>query len=295
MNSSEKRIVVTGATGLIGKELEVPLHKAGFDIYAITVDKENPNNGIHWLCGNLFDDEFVNKSFAAIKPTHLLNMAWATTGNYLQSDVNYKFLRAGITLAQAFCENGGRRAVYAGTCFEYKLKDTPIKETDELEPGKYAYTFCKDELRHIATHYFSLHNVSFGYGRIFYAFGKGEAKTRLVGMVLDRLSRNEIVEITSGKLQRDYIYAKDIAGAFTKFISSDVQGCVNICTGRTVSIRDLALGLAMRLGKAHLVKFVDAKKNQPPTIVGDTGRIVSEVGYVPEWTLDRALDDLLKA
>ena len=293
MNFSEKRIVVTGATGLIGKELEVPLHNAGFEIYAITVDEKNPNNGIHWLRGNLFDDEFVNRSFAAIKPTHLLNMAWATTGDYLQSDVNYKFLQAGVTLAQAFCNNGGCRAVYAGTCFEYKLKDTPIKECDELEPGKYAYTFCKDALRRLVARYFADHNVSFGYGRIFYAFGRREAKSRLIGMVLDRLSKNQSVEITSGKLRRDYIYAKDIAGAFTKFIDSDVQGCVNVCAGHAISIHDLALSLARLLGKEHLMRFVDSVESQPPLIVGDNGRLVNEVGYVPQWTIAQALNDLL--
>ena len=293
MNFSDRRILVTGATGLIGRELLAPLRDEGFDVYAVTIDANNPDNGIHWLKGDLFDDEFVRRSIKEVEPTHLLNMAWATTGDYLSSDVNYKYLSAGLTLAQAFAKHGGRRAVFAGTCFEYRFKNGLIKEDDELEPDKFAYTVCKDALRRLAGFYFHKHGVSFGYGRIFYVFGKGEAKTRLTGMIIDKLSRNEVVEIKSGKLLKDYMYTKDIAGAFAKFVGSDVSGCVNICTGHVISVRDFALGIAGRLGKEHLIRFVDVPNAQPPIIVGDNSRLVSDVGYVPKWPMEVALDDLL--
>ena len=88
MTLSNKRVLLTGATGLIGKELAEPLLDKGFDVYAITIDNENPDNGIHWVKGNLFDVEFIKRTMADLKPTYLLNMAWCTTGDYLNSDMN---------------------------------------------------------------------------------------------------------------------------------------------------------------------------------------------------------------
>ena len=143
MTFGNKRVLVTGATGLIGKELALPLKQAGFDIYAITIDENNPDNGVHWLKGNLFDRAFVQKCMEEVKPAYLLNMAWATTGDYLKSNINYSFLSAGINLIQEFAKNGGKRAVFAGTCFEYLFKDSPLKETDALDVNKTIYTFCK--------------------------------------------------------------------------------------------------------------------------------------------------------
>ena len=64
----------------------------------------------------------------------VLNMAWLTTGDYLSFDINYKFL------------NGGKQAVYAGTCFEYKIKDSEICESEDLETNKTAYTFANISL-----------------------------------------------------------------------------------------------------------------------------------------------------
>ncbi len=118
-----KKVLVTGATGLIGSQLAQPLRQKGFDVHALTVNDVNPNNGFKWIHANLFDTASISDIVKAIKPQYLLNLAWATTGDYLSSDLNYSFLTAGINLARAFAQNGGKRAVYAGTCFEYKFKD----------------------------------------------------------------------------------------------------------------------------------------------------------------------------
>lgn len=81
-----------------------------------------------------------------IQPEYLLNMAWLTTGDYLSFDINYKFLNAGIELIENFYANGGKQAVYAGTCFEYKIKDSAICESEDLETNKTAYTFANISL-----------------------------------------------------------------------------------------------------------------------------------------------------
>lgn len=293
MNYGHKKVLVTGATGLIGKELIKPLQKAGFDIYAITIDENNPANGVNWIKGSLFDEKFIQETMETVKPEYLLNMAWATTGDYLTSDVNYKFLNAGISLLKYFKDNGGKRVVYAGTCFEYKFKDEPLKETDELAPAKTVYTFCKNKLHEIAGYFCEENNISFGYGRIFYVYGRNEDKTRLTGMIIDKLSKNEEVIIKSGSLIKDYMYAKDIAGAFVKFLDSNVEGTVNICTGNPVTIKDFALTIAKKMNKEHLIVFQDEPSNQPPIIVGDNSRLINEVKYEIRYNLSNSIEEIL--
>ncbi|MBQ3310798.1 NAD-dependent epimerase/dehydratase family protein [bacterium] len=268
MNFGSKKLLVTGATGLIGKELIEPLKLEGFDIYAITIDENNPDNGVHWIKGSLFDDEFIKETMEAVKPEYLLNMAWATTGDYLKSDINYKFLNAGISLMKYFKDNGGKRMVYAGTCFEYKFKDEPLKEGDELESERTVYTFCKNKLHELAEFFCKMYGISFGWGRIFYVYGRNEHKTRLTGMIIDKLSLGEEVIIKSGPLQKDYMFAQEIARAFAKFLNTDVEGVVNICTGKAISVHDFALEIGKQMGRENLIVFQDEPSNQPPVIVG---------------------------
>ena len=275
MSYGNKKILVTGATGLIGKELIKPLKELGFEIYAITIDENNPDNGVHWLKGSLFNSGFIKSAMEEVKPQYLLNMAWATTGDYLKSDINYKFLNAGVELLVQFKNNGGKRVVFAGTCFEYKFKNEPLQETDELDADKTVYTFCKNKLHELAEYFCKMYDISFGYGRIFYVYGRNEDKTRLTGMIIDKLSNNEEVIIKSGKLIKDYMYAKDIAGAFAKFVDSSVEGSVNICTGQPITIKDYALTIAKALNKENLIIFKDEPSNQPAIIVGNNTKLIN--------------------
>ena len=292
MNYS-KKVLVTGATGLIGKELIKPLTELGFKVYAITIDENNPDNGVTWLKGNLFDYAFIKAIMQDIKPEYLLNMAWATTGDYLTSDINYKFLEVGKYLLEEFAKNGGKRAIFAGTCFEYKFKDTPLNENDDLDYGKTVYTSCKHKLHKFAEEFCAKNNISFGYGRVFYVFGNGESPTRLTGMLLDKFSNDQQVIINSGMLIKDYLYTKDIAGAFAKFLNSNVEGVVNICSANPITIKEYCLRIADKMGKTELLIFEDKVIDQPLFIVGDNKRLLDEVGYDYQFTFDEAIEDLL--
>lgn len=294
MNLSDKRVLVTGATGLIGQELIKPLQDQGFDVYATTRRGVYENKNVHWFCMDLFDEYSINLIMRDVKPKYLLNMAWCTRGDYLNSVVNYQFMNTGMNLLHYFNENGGKRAVFAGTCFEYKFKDEPLKETDELDCGKTVYTFCKNKLRETSEDFCNKHNINFGWGRIFYVYGKNEDKSRLTGMVIDKLSRNEQVVITSGNLQKDYMYSKDIANAFTCFLDTNVNGVVNICSGKAVYIRDYVMKIANIMGKENLVVFKDRADSQPKIIVGDNSRLKKQVGYVYNPDMCVALKEIVK-
>lgn len=289
-----KKVLVTGATGLIGKELIAPLKEHGFYIYALTIDKNTPNNGVTWIPCNIFSHEEVQKICSEIKAEYLLHMAWCTTGDYLISNTNYNFLSASINLLNSFVQNGGKRIVFTGTCFEYKFGNKPLKENTPLDTTKTTYTFCKDILHKTAEFYCLQNKISFAYGRIFYVYGKQENKARLTGMIIDKLLHNEKVIIKSGNLQKDYMYTKDIAGALVALLDSDVTGDINICTGKAIFIHDFATHIARIIGKENLLVFKNEPSNQPSIIVGDNKRLTQEVGYKIKYKLDKAIEEILK-
>ncbi len=290
---SSKKVLVTGATGLIGKELLEPLRQAGFDVFAITIDQNSPAiAGVNWLKGNLFDENFIAKIFSQIQPQYLLNMAWCTTGNYQNSNLNFDFVRAGLTLLKYFAQNGGIRAVFAGTCFEYAFKDTPIKETDKIEPHN-IYAFCKNNLHEIASQFCKANNISFGYGRIFYVYGRNEHPTRLTASIINALKAGKTVSVNHAQLVKDYMYTKDIAAAFVKFLDAKTEGAVNICTGVSVSLAEYSQTVARLLGKENLLDLKNLPTTQPAIIIGDNSRLTNEVGFIPQYTLQEALKEII--
>ncbi len=287
-----KKVLLTGVTGLIGKEIIQPLKDLGYEISALTIDENNPNNGVNWIKCNLFDEESVKNAFENVKPTHLLNFAWATTGDYLSSDINLEFVKAGINLLKYFKQNGGKRAVYVGTCFEYKFKDEPLKEYDEVNPLT-LYAASKNSLREIAETFCKINEISFGYGRIFYVYGHGENEKRLTAYIINNLKNNQEVVVKNGALIKDYMYTKDIAGGFAAFLDSNVEGIVNMATGKGISLRDYSTYIAKKLDKEQYLTIKEEETNQPKIIVGDNTRLTKEVGYKIKYTFEQAIDEIL--
>jgi nucleoside-diphosphate-sugar epimerase len=291
--SFSKKVILTGATGLIGKESIIPLKEAGFDIYALTIEETGQSqNGVNWIPCSIFDEQSLKKVFDEIQPQYLLNFAWATSGNYLTSNVNFDFLKAGLELLKHFKNNGGKRAVFSGTCFEYKFKNSPLKETDELYPQT-TYAKCKNYLRELSQIYCAQNGISFGWGRIFYVYGHNENKKRLTAHIIDSIKNNREVTINAGYLVKDYIYSKDIACAFAKFLDSSTEGAVNICTGQGMALADYALTIANKFGRPDLIKILNEPTSQPPIIVGDNSKLLTQVGYKIQYSLNQAVDNIL--
>lgn len=280
MNSS-KKVILTGATGLIGKEAIPYLKAEGFEVLALSSKK----------C-NLFNKNEIEKVFAEFKPEYLLNFAWCATGDYLTSDLNYKFVDAGMNMLEAFKNNGGRHAVFAGTCFEYDFKPDPLKEDDLLNPLT-VYAQCKVDLYKKAAEFCKKNNITLGWGRIFYVYGKNEHEKRLTPYIINNLKNNQPVEIKCGQLIKDYMYTKDIARAFVKILTSKTEGAVNICTGRGISLADYGMAIARKLGKTEYLTVKNEQTSQPPSIIGDNSRL-NALCFTPAYNLEQALDEILK-
>jgi nucleoside-diphosphate-sugar epimerase len=206
--------------------------------------------------------------------------------------LNFAFLKAGLNLLQAFKMNGGRRAVFVGTCLEYKHKNNPLKETDPLYPIT-VYAQCKNCLRELAELYSIQNDISFAYGRFFFAYGGNENKQRLTRYLIDNLSQNKCAIINNGNLIRDYMYVKDAARSFVKLLSGNIEGAVNICTGNGISLRDFAMLIAEKLGKTEYLIIKECLADQPNVIIGDNTKLICEVGYSIEFSLDSALNKII--
>ena len=287
-----KKVFLTGGTGLIGTQTIPFLQKAGFEIYALTLDENKSENGIKYVKGNLFDKIQIDNLLSEIRPEYMLHYAWLSTGLF-NDNSNFDFLTSSIDLLKSFAKYGGKRVVMAGTYAEYGYHNETLKETMPAEPIN-IYSQCKDFVHQITEAYCQNNNISFGWGRIFSAFGKEKDPRRLTSDVINHLKNNQEVVIRSGSLVRDYIYTKDIAAAFVKFLESDVNGIVNICTGKDTSIHDYVMKIAQIMEKENLVVFNEQKSPQQVRVVGDPTRLNKEVGFTPKYSIEQALKEILE-
>ncbi|KLI43415.1 NAD-dependent epimerase [Brachyspira hyodysenteriae] len=279
-----KKVIVTGINGLIGQYISKPLEELGFEVFGIGTKSIKKSN---YCSMDLNDHIKLENIFKEIKPEYLIHLAWDTKKGYLESETNFDLLYSSIKMLKYFKENGGKKTVFVGTCFEYKFKDTPLKENDDLNPTT-IYAKTKNYLREMSELYSIKNNIDFCWGRVFYTYGDNENPNRLFPHIINSLKEDKKVSINYSQLKKDYIFAGDIAKSIALIIDSNVNGIINLCTSNTISLEEIALTIAKKFNKINLLELKKLNTEEPKIIVGDNSRLVNEIGFknfttVGEW------------
>jgi nucleoside-diphosphate-sugar epimerase len=295
-----KQVLLTGASGFIGRHAIQPLVERGFDVHCVcrTVKPDIITDESHvtWHRTDLLNIIDIQNLFESLSPTHLLHLAWdVTPGLYLESVNNFDWLVSSLHLLNEFAESGGTRAVCAGTCFEYDLRYGYCNErVTPIIPSTY-YGSCKNHLQSIGEKYAAKRGFNFAWGRIFYPYGPNEYPTRLVPSVIQALLKGETAQCTHGNQIRDFLHVTDVADAFVTLLDSEVTGIFNIGSGKPVSIKELVMQIALLLGKEDDIRLgaFPARENEPPFIVADTSRLQKEVKWCQKYSLEDGIMDTI--
>ncbi len=286
-----KRVLVTGASGFIGRHTLDPLLRSGYEVHGVGRRPTSVPN-VHWHEGDLLDSSWVGRLLEEVRPTHLLHLAWyAEHGLFWNSEENFRWVSATHHLVERFGRAGGIRIVAAGSCAEY---GAPSEDCDEIwTPSRplTIYGKCKTAAQLLFEAYCIHAGISGAWGRIFHLYGPGEHPDRLVAAICSGLLSKQPVLCTHGRQLRDFLHVYDVAEAFTSLLSSDVTGCVNIGSGIPVTVGELAQHLACEAGSPELLLLGAraAPADEPKRLIPVVKRLQEEVGWRPSFNLESGL------
>jgi GDP-4-dehydro-6-deoxy-D-mannose reductase len=192
------------------------------------------------------------------------------------------------------------RVLIPSSALVYAAADRALAEDDPLLPtSPYGLSKLAQELLGRRT----AGRVRVGIARAFNHVGPRQDATFVASGFARRIAEIErgqsAPEIAAGNLdaRRDMTDVRDTVRAYRLIAERGEPGRVyNVCSGRAIVIRDL-LNMMIARARVPITVTIDPARYRPndvPLVLGDPTRIHRELGWRPEISLDRTIDDLLE-
>ena len=238
MVNKKIKIGITGSTGVLGSILTKKLKQKNYDVVIFQSDVRKISRVRDWVKNHNFNAIFHLASLVPVKlcnekPLKACSINIGGTNNILKS---IKKLDKKPWL------------FYASTSHVYKLKKTPISETDNISPRTfYGYTKWMGEkiFENINLEY------SFNYciGRIFSFYSNAQSEEFLYSSIRKKLKKNlnkKNIFIFNANNVLDIQKAESVVKIIIKLFEKKAQGTFNIGTGKGVEIKSFVKKLAKK-------------------------------------------------
>lgn len=275
------RLLLTGSTGYIGRHV---LRCLDLNI-SIFAPKRNELD--------LLNKKSIIDVITTYRPTHCLHLAWNTTGNYAQSDINLSWLEYGKILIEHFYTFGGQRFIGIGTCYEYEDKYIPHTEYEPISSPNTIYGRSKLALQRYLSEYALKNKISWAWARPFFITGPEEKTTRFVPSLIKNMRQGNEFLVNSPERFLDYMDVRDVATALCRLLCSRQCGVFNLSSSHGITLADMA-NMIMKLGKFSGKLIFGNEKQDPMYCVGDNLRMVELLAFSPKYNLKTTLSDTIK-
>lgn len=249
MALKNKKVLITGSTGFIGANLTRKCIDAGAQVYIFTRAVSNKWRVKDILCDineydvDLLEYEKVKTVVHKIRPEIIFHTA--TYGGYPTQKQSDSIIQTNITgtmnLLNACSQIGFEMFVNTGSSSEYGIKDSPIKETDSLNPNS-CYGIVKGAATLLCQLKAREENLPITTLRLFSPYGYYEDSTRLVASVIIACLKGENPKLSFPNSVRDFIFIEDVIEAYIKTtVQSDKakSEIFNIGGGQQFTVREV--------------------------------------------------------
>lgn len=286
----DKRILITGGSGFIGQCLIEKLILKGYEIHSIVHSSTLPKqNGLVQHKIDLFDTDILNKFLEANRFKNLIHLAWYVGKGCHSNNANLDWCITTLNLVKSFVENGGQKFAGAGSVSEYDYKYGYFLEDETPPDTKTMYGTCKNSAYKILNIYCRQNNCDFKWFRIFNLYGKNEKSKRLMPSVINSCLKGEDIKVSDCLKFQDYLYIEDTVDGIIKVFESDIQGAVNICSGKPVQLRDIVNKIVKLTGFSGNVLWGAIPSAFEETLTVGNCEKLKSLNWEPKYTLEEGL------
>ena len=296
-----QKILITGASGLIGKNLISRLNKEGYEVLGL--DSKN----------DLRDASLTQTIFKNYKPDLVFHLAAKVGGIFANSNYKADFYSDNVLINTNVinaCVSNNVEYVFAmgtGCAYPKRLENNVLYEKDFLdgipEITNDAYAYAKRGLlvhlksleeSDIIKYTFCLPANIYGPFDNFHPLNS-HVVPGLIRRFCDSFDKNlkEILIWGDGSARRDFLFIDDCIDAIIKLSGIQFSGVVNVSSKTLTSIRELAELIKDKTNFKGLIKYDVSKLSGQKQRIMDSS-IMDNLDWSPHINLDNGIAKTVK-
>lgn len=304
------KVLVTGGAGFIGSNLVRRLLEKEYSVVVLdnlsSGKLENlhgitDNNNFKFINGDIRDAKAVkhalNDVTFLVHLAALIDISASVADPTLTHEIN---VTGSLNLLKEAVKQHVSKFVFASSTAVYgDTKKLPVKEEMPCKPVS-PYAASKAAAEAYCSAYAGCYGLDTVRLRFFNVYGQKNENSAYSGVItkfVTRIQQNQTLIIEGdGEQTRDFIHVSDIVNALTTALTKEgTRGDVfNVCTGKPISINDLAATLSTVTGKNPITKFVQARTGDIRASYGDPSKAELKLGFKARINLAEGLRSLLE-
>ena len=235
-NLSSKKILITGASGFIGRNLAKRLCDLGAEVHATSrVERVSDRKNLKWWTGSFDDYETSRKILGEVKPDIICHLAGEVTA---ANDVRFvmstyhSLLTSTVNILTQAAEMGCERIILTGSTNE------PLDEN--AQPNS-PYSAAKWATNAYGSLFQRLYQLPVIVVRPFMGYGPDQPREKVIPYVIHSLQKGEAPKLTNGLWVTDWVYIEDtVDGILSSAVAPGLQGeTIDLGSGVLTSVREV--------------------------------------------------------
>lgn len=279
-----KKILVTGASGFIGKRLVARLLSEGWDVIGLgrkDGDVASPDTF------RMFADKDFFHVFHLAGKTYVPD-SWNDPVSFHQTNV------LGTANVLEFCRKEGYSLTFVSAYLYGKPEKLPIAESDLVRPNN-PYALSKYLAEKLCEFYSEFHDVPISVARPFNVYGPGQDEKFLIPTIIKQVLHSDAIVVKDLAPKRDYLYLDDLIDGLLKTISERKGYAVyNFGTGVSFSVEEV-INVVQEVAKTDKPVRCDSeiRSGEILDVTADISKAMNVLDWNPQYTFQQGIQSIL--
>jgi len=299
----KRRLLITGGTGFIGRNLALSAVKEGYSVTVLSLNNLSADRkieGIEYLQVDITDLSELQKQLRGLQFEYVVNLSgYIDHCSFLEGgrsviDAHFVGLQNLIQVID-WCKL--KRFVQIGSSDEYGNLPAPQSEKMREEPIS-PYSLGKLASTQLLQMLYRTENFPAVTLRLFLVYGPGQGDERFLPQIIKGCLSDSHFPTSAGEQLRDFCYIDDITeGIMRALVNDKVNGeVINMASGIPITIREVVeqVQKTVRQGKPEF-GIINYRIGENMALYADSSKAEKILGWRSSVTLEQGIKETVNS